>query len=102
VIGSTAASSRGNHREAVCALCGASLRGRRPQARFCGPPCRIESSRLRAILNGNYAGPYRSVVERLQAAQKAYKGTLVTNAGGPLAPENHSVPTSAVSRLLKR
>jgi hypothetical protein len=50
-----------------CVVCGAPLEGRRSDARHCGPPCRAEASRLRQILNGSDAGPYRSIDDRLRA-----------------------------------
>jgi hypothetical protein len=50
-----------------CVICGASLRGRRSDARHCGAPCRAEASRLRRLLDGKPDGPYRFVHQRLDA-----------------------------------
>ena len=68
--------------ERVCVVCGTSLIDHRPDARHCSPACRVEASRIRAILRGSYSGPYRSVRERLEAGQKAYKDGLVTDKEG--------------------
>jgi hypothetical protein len=51
--------------ERVCLVCGGSLKGRRKDARCCSASCRAEQSRIRAIIDGTYAGPYRSLAERL-------------------------------------
>ena len=50
-----------------CVVCGASLDGRRADARHCGGPCRAEASRLRQILKGSARVPYRSIHQRLGA-----------------------------------
>lgn len=44
-----------------CVVCGASLAGRRSDAVTCGPPCRRERSRLRAVLSGSEADQYESL-----------------------------------------
>lgn len=54
----------------VCVVCGSDLSGRRTDALVCGPACRVERSRLLAILRGSSNGPYRSVVGRLQGNPK--------------------------------
>jgi hypothetical protein len=51
--------------ERVCVICGGSLKGHRRDARCCSASCRAEQSRIRAILDGTYAGSYRSLAERL-------------------------------------
>ena len=51
--------------ERVCVVCGGSLKGRRKDARCCSASCRAEQSRIRTIIDGTYAGPYRSLAERL-------------------------------------
>jgi hypothetical protein len=51
--------------ELVCVVCGGSLKGRRKDARCCSASCRAEQSRIRTIIDGTYAGPYRSLAERL-------------------------------------
>lgn len=43
-----------------CVICGASLEGRRADARHCGAPCRAEASLLRAILRCKTSAPYGS------------------------------------------
>ena len=61
----------------VCRVCGGSLDGRRQGIKYCAAPCRAEASRLRAILNGDSAAPYRSLAERFEAQcveQKARGG----------------------------
>jgi len=59
-----------------CVVCGSSLAGRNEATRHCTAACRVEASRLRAILNGNYSGPYRSVRERLEAAERGVQRAL--------------------------
>jgi len=51
-------------------VCGASLGGMRSHARYCGPPCRAEASRVSRILRGEQADGYRTLEERLEASQK--------------------------------
>ena len=50
----------------ICVVCGASLAGMRSDARYCGPPCRAEASRLKRILDGRESA-YQSVHERIKA-----------------------------------
>jgi hypothetical protein len=85
-----------------CVLCGAPLIDHRPDARHCSPACRVESHRIRAILSGSYSGPYRSVKERLDAAQKAYKNALVTNDDGSLTGGRSSARTTAIEKISPR
>jgi hypothetical protein len=54
----------------ACIVCGASLAGRRRQARCCSGACRAEAARLRGILSGSGSGAYRSVAGRLAARRK--------------------------------
>lgn len=67
---------------AQCVVCGAPLENRGEAARHCSAACRVEASRLRAILAGNYSGPYRSVRERLEAAQRGVQRALPRHEGG--------------------
>jgi hypothetical protein len=57
-----------------CVICGASLTGRRADAGVCGPPCRAERGRLRAILSGSDEATYPSVQDRLDRAQRRTSG----------------------------
>jgi hypothetical protein len=57
----------------VCVLCGAPLNGSRPDARHCGPACRREASRLRALLSGDEVEGINSVVGYLPRLQKRAK-----------------------------
>ena|ERR1035441_3641872 len=86
--------------ERVCVLCGESLAGKRDDARFCGPKCRTESHRISAILSGESCSPYRSLKERIAAAQKACKGPLVTLNGDHLADNRPSVRRTAIGKLI--
>ncbi len=58
----------------VCALCGASLQGRRSDAIFCSPSHRAEGSRLSRLLRSETVDGYSSVMERLEAIQKRTNG----------------------------
>ena len=51
----------------ACAICGESLEGLRPQARFCSAGCRTEAWRIRRLVEGVPVGRYRNLVERLAA-----------------------------------
>lgn len=62
--------------ERVCVVCGGSLAGRSEATRHCSAACRVEASRIRAILAGNYSGPYRSIRERLEASQRGVQRAL--------------------------
>jgi hypothetical protein len=53
-----------------CVVCDASLDGMRKGAKHCTPTCRAEAARIRAILDGNGRCRYRSLAQRLEAAQK--------------------------------
>jgi hypothetical protein len=53
-----------------CVVCGLSLAEMRAHARYCGPPCRAEASRLRRILSCEGANGYRTLGERLEASRK--------------------------------
>ena len=50
----------------ICVVCGTCLDGMRSDARYCGPPCRAEASRLKQILDGRGL-VYQSVHERIKA-----------------------------------
>ena len=54
----------------VCVVCDASLGGRRKHAKHCSPTCRAEAARIRAILDGKGSCRYRSLAQRLEAAQR--------------------------------
>jgi hypothetical protein len=56
--------------ERCCAVCGASLDGRRPQALYCSGACRADASRLRRLLSGQEVDGYRSVWDFLLNARK--------------------------------
>lgn len=47
-----------------CVVCGTPLTRHRKDARYCGPPCRAEANRLKAILSAS--GQYSSISERLE------------------------------------
>lgn len=59
--------------ERVCVVCGASLKHHRSHARHCSAGCRAEASRIKAILAGNYPGPYESLYERIRGLKSAQK-----------------------------
>lgn len=61
-------------RSEVCVLCGFSLEGMRSDALYCSGACRAEGGRLRAILRGEAAQGYRSVVQRLNARRRRTTG----------------------------
>jgi hypothetical protein len=84
----------------VCVVCGASLIDHRPDARHCSPACRVEAHRITAILRGNPSGPYRSVKERLEAAQKGVQNALVTSNADYLTDKRPSVRKTAIGRLI--
>jgi hypothetical protein len=50
-----------------CALCGASLGRRRSDARYCSSACRVESWRLRRLLEGRPVGRYATAADRMAA-----------------------------------
>jgi hypothetical protein len=62
--------------ERVCVICGDPIVHRSEATRHCSAACRVEASRIRAILAGNYSGPYRSVRERLEAAERGVQRAL--------------------------
>jgi hypothetical protein len=84
----------------VCSLCGASLDGRRPHARFCSRACRVEAGRIRAILGPSNPEPYASVAERLEAAQKASKTLLSDPRAATQEPDASREARTAISKLL--
>ena len=86
--------------EKVCALCGAPLVALRADARFCGPPCRVEARRISAILSPSNSEPYLSVAERFRASEKAYKGLLAARKGKLPDPASASGLETAIGRLL--
>lgn len=51
--------------ERVCVVCGASLKGRRSDARHCSGACRAEASRLRAMLRGAEQADFDSIARRM-------------------------------------
>ena len=53
--------------ERRCLFCGESIEGRRADARYCGPGCRIEASRMRRLLEGEEVDHYRSPADRMVA-----------------------------------
>ena len=56
-----------------CAICGRALDGRRADARYCGPACRREASRLRRLLAGEPVDGYRNLADYLNARQRRAK-----------------------------
>lgn len=60
--------------ERRCGICGASLAGRRADARSCSAACRAEASRLRRLLAGNPVDGYGSVFERSAARKRTRDG----------------------------
>jgi hypothetical protein len=98
-----------SERDSVCVVCGGLLASQRPDARHCSPAarhcspaCRVEASRIRAILSGSYSGPYRSVRERLQAAQKGVQNALAANDEGSLTGSSRSAGTTAIGKTVPR
>jgi hypothetical protein len=87
-------------RTKVCALCGASLDGLRPDARFCRPACRVEAGRITTILSPENSKPYLSVAERLRACQEAYKVGFRGNDGRFSDADSALTPQTAIGRLL--
>jgi hypothetical protein len=57
--------------ERCCAFCGGSMEGRRPQALYCGGPCRADASRLRRLLSGEQVDGYRSARDFLRSARQS-------------------------------
>ena len=57
-----------------CALCGASLEGRRADARYCSSACRVEAWRLRRLLEGRPVGRYATAADRLAAYGRPRRG----------------------------
>lgn len=49
----------------ACAVCGSSLDGSRPQARFCSAGCRTEAWRIRRLVEGVPVGRYANLKEDL-------------------------------------
>lgn len=56
--------------ERVCPACGASLEGRRADARYCTGACRAEASRLERLLAGKPVDGYTSLIEYMDSPQK--------------------------------
>lgn len=54
-----------------CSICGASLDGRRPQARYCSGACRAEASRIRRIVSGAQPDGFASLAQRLAHRRKS-------------------------------
>lgn len=87
-------------RSEVCALCGASLDGLRPDARFCSRPCRVEAGRIRAILSRSNPEAWVSLRSRLEAGQKASEGLLAGSRNPSSNATSASAPQTAIGRLL--
>lgn len=91
-----------SERDSVCVVCGGLLAGQRPDARHCSPACRVEASRIRGILSGTYSGPYRSVKERLEAAQKGVQNALAADDEGSLTGSSRSAGSTAIGKTVPR
>jgi hypothetical protein len=61
--------SRRHAERATCAQCGISLAGRRPQARYCGGPCRSAARHARTALCQEASKPLPQTAPRTQAHQ---------------------------------
>jgi hypothetical protein len=59
----------------ACALCGASLEGKRDDARHCSSACRVEAWRLRRLLEGRPVGRYASAHDRMAAYGRPRRGS---------------------------
>lgn len=81
-------SEENTDRPRVCVVCGASLAGRRSDARHCSGACRAEASRLRAILRGAEGADYDSLALRLQRRRKRTELVTRTNLGQRTTPES--------------
>src|ERR1700740_1800249 len=92
--GDVIANSTGTDHERVCALCGASLVDNRPHARFCTAACRVEAHRIRSILSPANPERYRSVRERLEAAQEPYTAAFGLDDVGVQETGDAYAPTS--------
>jgi hypothetical protein len=82
--------------ERCCGLCGTSLDGLRPHARFCSRACRVEAGRIRAILSPSNAEAWVSLKSRLESAQKASERPEI----GSLVDGLSLAPQTAIGRLL--
>jgi hypothetical protein len=61
-----------------CAVCGASLDGRRRDAVYCSPGCRREQGRIRAVLAGRSDGPYSTLADLAERRQSRAKPARAT------------------------
>lgn len=59
-----------------CPVCGASLDGRRADARYCGRSCRREASRIRRLLAGQDEQGYRTLRDYINRRQRRAKPSL--------------------------
>ena len=84
----------------VCVVCGISLEGRSPQARHCSPACRVEGHRFKAILNGDSCSPYKSIKERIEAAQRGVQNALSGNEGDSPASDAAARPHTALGSVI--
>jgi hypothetical protein len=73
--------------ERFCVVCTASLAGHRSHARHCSGACRAEASRIRAILSGDEALPWRSLKERRESAHRDRVGLWEGHTPVALTPE---------------
>ena len=59
--------------ERRCRYCGTDIAGRRSDAIVCGPGCRRELSRLRALMSGKRVGPYETLAQYAARRQRRAK-----------------------------
>jgi hypothetical protein len=65
----------------ACDRCGASIDGRRPQAKFCSGSCRASASRQRAAERASTVKPLVNPATANGTAQKPHGGTMRPDAG---------------------
>ncbi len=53
--------------ERRCRVCGEDLEGRRADARYCSPACRVEGWRMARLLEGRPVGRYATLSDRMAA-----------------------------------
>jgi len=78
-------------------MCGASIDGRRRDALVCGPACRRERSRLRALLRGRGDGPYETVGAYLARRQRRAKLVHTDRGGSRMKPQTQIAPATALT-----